>query len=296
MQFQVSGYSHVGLVKEVNQDSFMAKVAATPLGDVAIVAVADGMGGLLKGELASATVVRRLSLWFEERLPLLLETMGASVEGFEQAVEGQWNGLVQDLNLEILRFGLSHSMNLGTTITALLAVGARYSILHVGDSRVYEITDSDISQLTEDQTFVKREIDAGRMTPEQASMHPQRNVLLQCVGSSKEVKPQIVHGMLKKDAVYLLCSDGFRHELPNNELQSSLTPKKLNKLEWERPSAQEIAQLCQETAQEGSYKNCPALLEHTVAGALYEQIRLVMNRKERDNITAALLYVKEERR
>lgn len=110
-------------------------------------------------------------------------------------------------------------MNLGTTLTAMLTIGARYSIIHIGDSRVYEITpDHQVTQMTEDQTYVHREILAGRMTPEEAAVHPKRNVLLQCIGSSKTVTPQVVHGNMKKDACYLLCSDGFRHMITDDDL------------------------------------------------------------------------------
>ena len=270
MRFMATGCTDVGRIKETNQDSYLIKIAQTDFGDVALVAVADGMGGLAKGELASATVVRRLSEWFETKLPQSLEAMGASVDGFEQFVEGQWNGLVQDLNLMIMRHGKSEGMNLGTTLTAMLCIGARYSIVHVGDSRAYEITTGGISQLPEDQTFVKREVDAGRMTPEEALVHPQRNVLLQCIGSSKEVKPVIAHGTLTRGAAYLLCSDGFRHVLTNDELRETLGP---DRLDW---------------AGEGDPQN-----EAAPSNVLRRTINLVMSRKENDNITAVLLQTME---
>lgn len=272
MRFKAAGYSDKGHIKETNQDSFLIKVASTSLGDVALVAVADGMGGLSKGELASATVVRSLSQWFDKVLPLSLETIDTSVSGFEQFVGGQWNGLVQEMNLKIMRHGMYEQMNLGTTLTALLAVGRRYSIVHVGDSRVYELGKERPVQLTEDQTFVKREIDAGNMTLEEAAVHPQRNVLLQCIGSSKEVVPAIIHGQLDTNANYLLCSDGFRHVLTEKEL-------------WE-----EFSDAAMETMwQEESCGDYPRARMH-----LKSLAKTVMERGERDNLTAVLLHVDEE--
>ncbi len=268
MRFQAVGCSDAGRVKDTNQDSFLIEIADTPLEDVALVAVADGMGGLRKGELASAAAVRSLSEWFEEKLPRSLETFDSSVEGFQQFVAGQWSGFVQDLNLEIMRHGLSNAMSLGTTLTAMLAVGARYSLMHVGDSRIYEITDQRITLLTEDQTFVRREIAAGRLTEAEAADHPQRNVLLQCIGSSKEVKPQVEHGNMHRDATYLLCSDGFRHVLTQEELHEALRP---SALAWNGGSAE-------------------ADPERT----LRRLVDLVMEREERDNITALLLHVDGE--
>lgn len=118
-----------------------------------------------------------------------------------------------------MKYGMENRISLGTTLTAMLTIGARYSIIHVGDSRVYEISpDHSVRQMTEDQTFVHREIMAGRMTPEEAAVHPKRNVLLQCIGSSKSVVPQVVHGNIIKNACYLLCSDGFRHMISDQEL------------------------------------------------------------------------------
>ena len=69
MLFEGAGYSNVGRTRESNQDSYLIKVASTPVGDVALVAVADGMGGLECGELASAAVINMLSDWFDNKLP-----------------------------------------------------------------------------------------------------------------------------------------------------------------------------------------------------------------------------------
>lgn len=119
-----------------------------------------------------------------------------------------------------MRYGQQNNLNLGTTLTAMLFIGARYSIIHVGDSRAYEISKTgDVKQLTNDQTFVNREVSAGRMTKEEAKVHPKRNVLLQCIGSSKVVKPEVVHGNAKKGAYYLICSDGFRHLLTDDDFR-----------------------------------------------------------------------------
>ncbi len=267
MKFRGAGATNVGTTKKTNQDSYLIKVAETEMGDVALVAVCDGMGGLAKGELASAEVVRSLSKWFENKLPILLETLATSVEGLESSVKGQWSGLVQDLNIEIMRFGTTDQINLGTTLTAMLFVGGRYSILHVGDSRAYEITESEVTQLTNDQTYVAQEIAAGRMTEEEARVHPRRNVLLQCIGSSVEVVPEITHGTLNKEATYLVCSDGFRHVLEEGELAGTFNKKELKNL----------------------WKNKDGKSEKKVSKKIEDVIEEVMKRGEQDNITAVVL-------
>lgn len=276
MHIEASGYSDAGCVKPINQDSYVIKIAETKLGDVALVAVADGMGGLSQGELASATVVRELSDWFETVLPLSLETMDSSVCGFEQFVEGQWAGLIQHLNLKIIRYGIKKHSNLGTTLTAMLIVGARYSIVHVGDSRVYEICKDGVRQLTHDQTYVERELQAGRITAEEAKNHPQQHVLLQCIGSSREVKPEICHGSLKENTTYFLCSDGFRHELTKEELVWELSYPTL-KNKW-IPSG----------AKRGLNVSYPLITEHLDLLA-----KKLISRGEEDNLTGILLHAKK---
>ena len=263
MKFKSAGATNVGTRKKTNQDSYLIKIADTDMGQVALVAVCDGMGGLAKGELASAEVVRAFSDWFDKKLPILLETLSSSVEGLEASVEGQWSGLVQDLNIKIMRFGTRDQINLGTTLTAMLFIGGRYSIVHVGDSRAYEITADDAKQLTSDQTYVAQEIAAGRMTAEEAKVHPQRNVLLQCVGSSVEVVPEIKHGILNKKATYLVCSDGFRHVLETDELCETFAQEKLADA-WENEGAEVMA-------------------------TISDEIEEVMSRGEQDNITAVVL-------
>ena len=110
----------------------------------------------------------------------------------------------------------------GTTFSGILFVGDQYIIGHVGDTRVYHIGTA-LHQLTTDQTFVAREISRGTLTLEQAKTDKRRNLLLQCVGASKTVEPQIICGKVEKGA-YMLCSDGFRHEISEAEIYESLNP------------------------------------------------------------------------
>ena len=91
---------------------------------------------------------------------------------------------------------------------------------------MYQI-DSALNQLTTDQTFVAREVSKGNMTIEQAKVDKRRNLLLQCVGASKVVEPQVLLGTTKKGA-YMLFSDGFRHEITEEEIYESFIPKKLS--------------------------------------------------------------------
>ena len=179
--------------------------------------VCDGMGGLAKGELASATVIRAFAKWFEEELPYELENVDMQVIG------AKWSLLLKELNAQILEYSKVNGIEgVGTTFSGILFIDEQYVIVHVGDSRVYHIGAA-LTQLTTDQTFVAREISRGTMTLEQAKTDKRRNLLLQCIGASKVVEPQIICGKTEKGA-YMLCSDGFRHEITEAEIYESLNP------------------------------------------------------------------------
>ena len=250
MHYTATADTDVGIAREINQDSVLVKHASTDIGEVLMAIVCDGMGGLAKGELASATVIRAFSKWFDEELPFALERLDM------QAIGDKWTLLLRALNAQLLEYGQQLGAYLGTTFSGVLFVKDRYVIVHVGDTRIYQIGAS-LNQLTTDQTFVAREISRGTMTPEQAKTDRRRNMLLQCVGASQTVDPQVLCGSVEKGA-YMICSDGFRHEITPDEMYESLNPVNL--------------------------RNANAM--HSNAKYLIE---LVKSRKEKDNISVVLI-------
>lgn len=210
MRFMAMGDTDVGISKSINQDSILIKHAMVDGEEVLMAIVCDGMGGLSKGELASATVVKLFSRWFDEEMPYEVGRSDLT------AVGSKWALLLKNVNGRMLEYSKKHGGSLGTTFSGILLINDQYVIVHVGDSRVYQIG-SYVNQLTTDQTFVAREVDNGTMTLEQAKTDKRRNMLLQCVGASTVVNPQIICGKAQK-GVYMLCSDGFRHEITENEM------------------------------------------------------------------------------
>ena len=252
MNFIVSARTDVGITKTTNQDSIIVRVANTPIGRMAFAVLCDGMGGLDQGEVASASVVRAFDGWFKNELPALCN---APLE--DHVIREQWTNIVTEQNATIKSYGARRGEKLGTTVVAMLLTQTRYFILNVGDSRAYELSSS-IVQITEDQTFVAREVARGNMTAEQAKNDERRNVLLQCVGASDEVYPDMFFGDTHGDAVYMLCSDGFRHEISAEEIYEALNPD--------------------------------ALLDENVMNSSADRlIELNKARKERDNISVVLI-------
>lgn len=196
----------------------MVKVADTDYGEVCFAVVCDGMGGLSKGELASATMIRLFSQWFEREFSELL------YQGISPAyLRRNWEQMIYETNYRLGSYSSQYQVRLGTTVVALLISGNMYYVMNVGDSRVYELTDR-IRLLTRDQTVVQREVDLGNLTPQQAERDPRRNILLQCVGASSVIDPEFVFGQVRGGSHFLLCSDGFRHVVSSEEIYEKLGP------------------------------------------------------------------------
>ncbi|MGN0621776.1 MAG: PP2C family protein-serine/threonine phosphatase [Porcipelethomonas sp.] len=218
MKFTTAVHTDVGIRKKTNQDSVLVMKAETDYGHVIMSVVCDGMGGLSKGELASATIVREFKQWFSDELRgMLSDSINAD------ALFERWNNIIQNTNEKIADYGRSIGVRLGSTLVIMLIAGNQYFIMNVGDSRTYKFSDN-VYQLTKDQTYVQREMDLGRMTPEQARTDPQRNVLLQCIGASEVIIPDTYIGTVSSGDVFMMCSDGFRHVIMNEEFYQRFNP------------------------------------------------------------------------
>lgn len=218
MKLLVSAYSDIGIRKKTNQDSVLVEAARYGKSELAFAMVCDGMGGLEKGELASATVIKAFAQWFQFGFPQMLE------HGFsEAALESRWREIIYAENSRIQTYGAEKGISLGTTAVCILIYDKNYYVMNVGDSRAYRIS-AHVQQLTKDQTFVQREIDAGRMTLKEARVDSRRNMLLQCVGASEYIEPEFFRGDVRENEVYMLCSDGFRHIITEEEIYEKLNP------------------------------------------------------------------------
>lgn len=212
MNYVIGADTDKGIRKETNQDSLSVKLVNTPFGKVVFAVMCDGMGGLEKGELASATVVEAYSEWLKNDFPVICQN-----EINEDLIMRSWNSVAQEANKKIMSYGNAINANMGTTAAVMLLTEEKYIVMNVGDSRVYEIFDT-VNQITKDQTVVAREVELGRLTPKQAYEDPRRSVLLQCIGASETLEPEFFLGEPKRGAVYILCSDGFVHEITDEEI------------------------------------------------------------------------------
>jgi serine/threonine protein phosphatase PrpC len=188
---QAAAVSHVGKVRSNNQDSGYAGRD--------LFVVADGMGGHAGGDVASAVALTRI---IEADKPY------ASAHDAEFALQA---GLVaaNQLLAETV-FEHSELTGMGTTVSALARVGRHVAIAHIGDSRIYLFRRGELSQISADHTFVQRLVDSGRITPEEALVHPRRSVLMRVLGdvdAAPEVDTQVLD--THTGDRWLLCSDGL---------------------------------------------------------------------------------------
>ena len=241
----------VGIKKKANQDSLSISTINTPQGKMVFAVLCDGMGGLAKGEVASASVVRAFKNWMMEDLPSLCNGV---IE--DHVIKEQWGNIIFSQNQKIMDYGKRHGVSIGTTATVMLITQSRYYILNIGDTRAYEIKD-EVVQITEDQTVVAREVKLGNMTTSQAKLDPRRNVLLQCIGVSNALYPEMFFGETKKDAVYMLCSDGFRHEITTEEIYEKLQPGVLLSVDMMKNNAEYLIDL---NKQRGENDNISVIL------------------------------------
>ena len=207
MNYITATQTDIGTRKKTNQDSMIVMQAATDRGQVLLASVCDGMGGLAKGEVASAAMVHALEKWFTQQLPTLL------AEGFEETkLWEQWKEMIEDTNSQIGSYGVKHHTALGTTCVALLIVDQDYYIVNVGDSRAYLLADT-IYQLTKDQTEAQLLVDEGKIAEEQYYFHEARNKLLCPLGSFETPKLDRFSGKIRKDCIFLMTTDGIHYAI-----------------------------------------------------------------------------------
>lgn len=223
MKFLASYHTDIGIRKSTNQDALLLKIGSNKLGKKAIFAICDGMGGLSSGEIASSTVIKSLSEWFENEIPNL-EQMPNKYDEIIRSLKNK----VKTLNNKIYKYGIENGIKLGTTLTAIVFIDNKYIIIHVGDSRAYSINKK-ITRITKDQSFVQREIDRGNITEEEARTHKKKNLLLQCIGVTPNVDILTYTGNIDKKTTYIISSDGFYNKISDEELIKNLKYSKLKK-------------------------------------------------------------------
>lgn len=202
------GETHVGRVRENNEDSF--KIEFTSDMKTVLAVVCDGMGGARAGQVAS-----------EMACEVFAETvMERTSEHSAKKVEALLKEAVSLANSEI--YQKSHTdeiyAGMGTTLVAAMCKGSKATILNVGDSRAYFIDAEGISRITRDHSLVEDMIERGTITEVEAYTHPNKNVITRAVGTEREICADVYTKELKAGEYILLCSDGLSNLLNEQEM------------------------------------------------------------------------------
>ncbi len=204
--------SDIGLTKKINQDAIFCKHILVNQQRCTFGCVCDGLGGLSGGEIASSNAVRSLTEWFIHQYPYLYNNMSKAIDSLQNCI--------MDYNSRLFAYGKQQHIQTGTTISGIVLHNHKYFTVNTGDSRVYMIRNKSLSLLTKDHSYVQYEIDAGRMTEEQANNSPQQSVLVYCVGFAPNTVVDVTSGDYSSGDIFFFCSDGARHVISNAEFVS----------------------------------------------------------------------------
>lgn len=204
MNFDLAGATHEGKARDHNEDAFGINV------DLAAAVLADGMGGLSHGEIASQTVVK------------------CALEGLADG--GTAESAIRAAHQEIIRAAAGSAQRMGSTAVVARAARNKVDIYWVGDSRAYLFRNGTLAPVTKDHSLVQGLIDAGAITEAEAEHHPNRNVVTRAVGIDDNGALDIDHVEVdtRSGDRLLICSDGLHGYLPHNRMTAILGEHKSN--------------------------------------------------------------------
>jgi serine/threonine protein phosphatase PrpC len=235
--------SNIGRVRKSNQDSGYAGYN--------FFFVADGMGGHAGGDIASAIIAQSVARADRE----YEDTDQASSQVVEALLEA--NQKLADTVSEH-----SELKGMGTTFSGIVFTGDLVTVTHIGDSRVYMVSEDKVSQVTKDHTFVQRLVDTGRITPEEALTHPRRSVLMRVLGDV-EVSPEVDTEVFKVAAGdrWMLCSDGLCGVVPDEVINKILLDKSVD-------AEEATALLIYEALEHGAPDNITVVVVDVISSAV----------------------------
>lgn len=205
--YQWSSYARtdVGKVRKVNEDAVLDH------GDAGIWVVADGMGGHAAGDVASSSIVDRLS-----QIPATADA--------NELVDAAENSLLE-VNEDLIKQALERTdrQTMGSTVAVMLAFHKKCFLLWAGDSRIYRVRNNELKRITYDHSKVQDLVDEGLLTEEEAERHPEANVITRAIGASRNLFIDLDMYDVKPGDRYMLCSDGLYKEVQEDEMVDLIT-------------------------------------------------------------------------
>jgi serine/threonine protein phosphatase PrpC len=217
-QIIVGSGQSVGKQRELNEDSLFTLTStmaghsgSLPFG---LFIVCDGMGGHQFGEVASNAAIRTIAGFIMNKFHPYL--FGAPAVPVEESFQELMQAAIREGQAAVLQV----AQGSGTTVTAALVLGTQLTIGHIGDSRAYLLyQDGRFEPATRDHSLVRRLEELGQITPAEAAIHPQRNVLYRALGQGEAIEADVLSVPFPENGYLLLCSDGLWGVVPEDDLR-----------------------------------------------------------------------------
>ncbi len=222
-RISVAGLSDTGQLRDHNEDCIGHRT------DIGLLVLADGMGGLKAGEVASAMAVEVITAELEAELKSI--TPGRHDDASGYALESLAVGrAILKANASI--YGVAQSQpqcaGMGTTLVVVLFYDNRLTVAHVGDSRLYRLRENDLEQITLDHSLVQELVDRGFYTPEEARHATNKNIVTRALGIGPEVNFDMQEEVALLGDIFLLCSDGLNDMLEDAEIRDIVIENRSN--------------------------------------------------------------------
>jgi protein phosphatase len=220
VHLRVGRHTDVGMVRDLNEDSLLTleldRVQRSINRPIGLYVVADGMGGHAAGDVASGLAIDIIAEKMVTHLLAPQLTGDADSESFD--AQDWLADAIQAANQAILDHRDEVGSNMGTTLVAAIVIGDVATVANVGDSRAYLVNDEGIRQITTDHSLVERLVALGQITPGEARVHPQRNVIYRTIGDKEEAEIDFFVQALDSGDSLLLCSDGLSGRVEDAEI------------------------------------------------------------------------------
>lgn len=213
LKLEVSAVTDAGTVREVNEDAYLCKIIDAKEFYAGIFAVADGVGGLQRGEIASLTAIANVNKWWETDFRKHYRNQETVMKSFVD--------MMRVTNQELLHFGEKNQIKLATTLSALLIYKDQAVIFHTGDSRIYRFRKGafyKLEQMTEDHSCLVMKNINGRVLP--------KWVLTDCLGNQEDFRCFTNVSEIRKNDIFLIVSDGIYKTMETNQLSGFMKENK----------------------------------------------------------------------
>ena len=200
----------IGKVRQINQDTyFISEEAEEPK----IYLLADGMGGYAGGEIASNLAIHSVKQHIQSNWEKISKTEKEILKLIKEATKYANSSIYENANK------VKELEEMGTTLEICLIYEEKLYISHLGDSRIYAVSNDKIERITNDHTYVEKLVKDGTISREEAKNHPKKHMLIKALGCASDAEPDVFVRTWDKGEIIVLCSDGLTNMLTEEEIQ-----------------------------------------------------------------------------